>query len=176
MGQLIKRLSDRAVQNASPKGRISRFLPDGAGLYLQVSPTGTKSWVFRYSVKGRERYMGLGPFPDVSLADARAVANDCRKLRRQNIDPIDHRTGQRAEALLASAATKTFRDPPEFCDQRPEHDERDPDRYHVSVERFEPTARGHGRCDHWVPHGPMNAGFLQFGITCQVWSRSWTKP
>jgi hypothetical protein len=110
MGQLIKRLSDRAVQNASPEGNISRFLPDGAGLYLQVSPTGTKSWVFRYSVKARERYMGLGPFPDVSLADARGAANDCRKLRRQDIDPIDHRAGQRAEALLAAAATKTFRE------------------------------------------------------------------
>src|SRR6202035_3310508 len=76
----------------------------------QVSPTGTKSWVFRYSVKGRERYMGLGPFPDVSLAAARGVADDCRKLRRQDIDPIDHRAGQRAEALLAAAATKTFRE------------------------------------------------------------------
>jgi hypothetical protein len=108
MGQLIKRLSDRAVQNASSKGKISRFLPDGDGLYLQVSPTGTKSWVFRYSVKGRERYMGLGPFPDVSLADARGAANDCRKLRRQGIDPMDRRAEQRAEALLAAAATKTF--------------------------------------------------------------------
>jgi integrase len=110
MAQLVKRLSDRSVQNASPQGKIPRYLPDGAGLYLQVSPTGTKSWVFRYSVKGRERYMGLGPFPDVSLADARGAANDCRKLRRQDIDPIDHRAGQRAEALLASAATKTFRE------------------------------------------------------------------
>jgi len=30
--------------------------------------------------------------------------------------------------------------------------------------------------DHWSPHGPMNAGFLQFGITCQLWSGPWTKP
>jgi integrase len=110
MAQLIKRLSDRTVQNASPKGRISRFLPDGAGLYLQVSPTGTKSWVFRYSVKGRERYMGLGPFPDVSLADARAVANDCRKLRREGIDPIDARRAVRAQDGLEAAKTRTFKE------------------------------------------------------------------
>jgi hypothetical protein len=104
-------LRDRRIGKVSPRRAPARELePDGAGLYLQVSPAGTKSWVFRYSTIGRERYMGLGPFPDVSLADARAAANDCRKLRRQDIDPIEHRAGQRAEALLAAAATKTFRE------------------------------------------------------------------
>jgi hypothetical protein len=60
MAQALKRLSAKAVENAKPKGEIPRFLPDGGGLYLQVSATGTKSWMFRYAINGRERQMGLG--------------------------------------------------------------------------------------------------------------------
>jgi hypothetical protein len=43
MAQTLKRLSAKAVQNAKPKGSIPRFMPDGGGLYLQVSTTGTKA-------------------------------------------------------------------------------------------------------------------------------------
>ena len=62
---------------------------DGGGLYLQVSEAGTKSWIFRFSLNGRERHMGLGPVMDVPLAEAREKATACRKLAREGIDPIE---------------------------------------------------------------------------------------
>lgn len=48
--------------------------PDGGGLYLQITPSGGKSWIFRYHTAGRERQMGLGPLEFVSLAEAREKA------------------------------------------------------------------------------------------------------
>ena len=101
-------MSDRAVRNASTTGRF--LVPTRRQASVTGQPDHKELGVPLLSVKGRERYMGLGPFPDVSLADARAAANECRKLRREGIDPIDHRAGQRAEALLAAPATKTFRE------------------------------------------------------------------
>ena len=110
MAQTLKRLSAKAVQNAKAMGSIPRFLPDGGGLYLQVSATGTKSWMFRYSINGRERQMGLGSLEAVDLAGARQVAADCRRLRSQGLDPIQHRDEQRAAARLAAASSMTFND------------------------------------------------------------------
>ena len=64
---------------------------DGGGLLLKISPTLTKSWVFRYNINGKERRQGLGPYPDTGLDEARDIAQECRKLKRQGIDPIEHR-------------------------------------------------------------------------------------
>jgi integrase len=84
-------------------------LHDGAGLYLRVSATGAKSWVFRYQLDGRRRDMGLGPFPDVSLADARAKAAAHRGQRREGADPIATRAAERLSQRLADAHARTFR-------------------------------------------------------------------
>ena len=62
-------------------------LHDGGGLYLHVSKTGAKSWVFRLQLDGKRRDMGLGPFPDISLAEARGKATAHRKLRHEGIPP-----------------------------------------------------------------------------------------
>ena len=58
---------------------------DGAGLHLQVSENLSRSWIFRFKspVRGKERYMGLGPIHTISLAQARELANQARgKLKR----------------------------------------------------------------------------------------------
>ncbi len=75
--------------------------PDGNGLYLQVTEALTKSWIYRYTIGGRERFMGLGPSDLVSLAEAREAAWNARKLRQQGIDPIDRRKAERAPAVAA---------------------------------------------------------------------------
>ena len=67
MARRTERLSDLSVRRHSKAGVYT----DGRGLYLQVSSTMTKSWLFRFMRAGRERWMGLGPYPDVSLAEAR---------------------------------------------------------------------------------------------------------
>jgi hypothetical protein len=61
----LHRLTDRGVKAAKAPG----YLPDGGNLYLQVSPSGSKSWLFRYQRDGKERQMGLGSINDLTLAD-----------------------------------------------------------------------------------------------------------
>src|ERR1043166_799280 len=100
----IHRLTAAAVRKADKRGLYS----DGGGLALQVARNGSRSWIFRYRVGARDRYLGLGPLADVSLAQAREAARECRELRRQGTDPIEHRKAERAKAELERAKTKTF--------------------------------------------------------------------
>ncbi len=84
--------------------------PDGAGLYLQVTARGARSWVYRYMLNGRPRYMGLGPLHTVTLADARVKALEARRLRLAGVDPIDARDDALAQARLEAARSITFKD------------------------------------------------------------------
>jgi integrase len=76
------------------------------GLYLQVSKAGTKSWVYRFTLCGNPREMGLGSVAKVSLADARKASTAAAALRDKGIDPIDARRAERAEKLAARQAAK----------------------------------------------------------------------
>lgn len=62
---------------------------DGNGLYLQVRESGRKSWLFRYKIGGRARAKGLGSVGDVSLAEAREKAAECRRMLRRGVDPLE---------------------------------------------------------------------------------------
>lgn len=85
------KLSAKTVEASKLKpGRHS----DGGNLYLNVSKTGTKSWVFMWDHHGRRREMGLGPYPDVTLERARGKAQDCRQKVREGLDPIAERGRQ----------------------------------------------------------------------------------
>lgn len=97
-----------AVEVAKAKGPA--VLHDGGGLYLRVSPTGSKAWVFRFQLDGKRRDMGLGPFPDISLAEARRRASDHRNQRRDGIDPLEAKVAQRQAQRLATAKGRTFRE------------------------------------------------------------------
>jgi hypothetical protein len=79
MGQRINRLSAVKVAAAKAKGLYA----DGAGLYLQVSGSGSKSWIFRFKLGGRTRDMGLGSLQDVTLAQAREKAAEARQQRQR---------------------------------------------------------------------------------------------
>jgi integrase len=81
---------------------------DGDGLYLQVAAGGTKAWILRYMRAGRARKMGLGPFPILSLAEARQKAFEGRRSLLQGIDPIDARKAARTEAVAQAAKAFTF--------------------------------------------------------------------
>lgn len=90
------RLTDRSVRALGP-GRHS----DGDGLLLAVSPTGRRSWTLRYQKDGVRRDMGLGRYPDVSLADARLAVLQRRKEIAQGQDPIrEHRQRKRAKRAV----------------------------------------------------------------------------
>lgn len=76
---------------------------DGAEHYLQVTGAGAKSWVYRYSSRGKARKMGAGLASAVGLADARIKAGECRTLRQGGIDPIQARDARRPRAALDAA-------------------------------------------------------------------------
>jgi integrase len=95
-----------AIEVTKAKGPA--VLHDGGGLYLRVSATGAKSWVFRFQLDGKRRDMGLGPFPDFSLADARQKATEHRKLRHEGIDPLDARAAQQQAQRVSAAKGRTF--------------------------------------------------------------------
>jgi len=105
MGEM-KRLTARSVQTASEKG----YYCDGGGLYLQVTGTGAKSWLFRYRLNGRSREMGLGPTHTVTLQEARQEAEKARKMLRDGVDPIEQRKAIRAAQRLEDAKAITFQD------------------------------------------------------------------
>lgn len=81
------------------------YLSDGNGLYLQVSKSGSKSWVVRYRAGGKLREMGIGGVGVVSLADARRKAEDVQRQRHMGSDPIS--VARAAKNLSADA--KTFK-------------------------------------------------------------------
>lgn len=76
---------------------------DADGLYLQVSNSGAKSWIFRYQLNGKRREMGLGSAEWVGAKDARRRAAEARQLLMGKIDPIEHRKQQAAAAAVRAA-------------------------------------------------------------------------
>ncbi|WP_373278620.1 tyrosine-type recombinase/integrase [Castellaniella caeni] len=77
--------------------------PDGGGLYFQISRSGSRSWIFRFTLSGRTREMGVGSLSVVSLAEARAEAARCRALLKEKIDPIEARNAARKMGQAASS-------------------------------------------------------------------------
>ena len=106
MHRQVNRLTALAVSRAKKRGMYA----DGAGLYLQVTTSNAKSWVYRYMLNGKPRYMGLGAFPTFTLADARLKALEARRLRGEGVDPIDTRNAARDITRLEAAKSITFKD------------------------------------------------------------------
>jgi integrase len=83
---------------------------DGDGLYLQVAGTYARSWIYRYSLNGRTRDLGLGSAGAnaISLKLARELAAKARQLRAQGIDPVERRRAERVTERVESAKAMTF--------------------------------------------------------------------
>lgn len=95
------------VKRARPGDKLS----DGGGLRFDVDARGGRSWVFRFKspVTGKERYMGLGPAADITLAQAREAAEDARRLVRKGVDPIEQRKAERAAVRVEATRATTFK-------------------------------------------------------------------
>ena len=91
-------LSARKAETAGP-GRHG----DGRGLFLYVKPSGSRSWVLRYQVQGRRRDLGLGAYPEISLAMARERAAEARRLIAMGDDPITRRQMAKPKTFKAAA-------------------------------------------------------------------------
>ena len=104
MARQQQRLSALQVTKLTKPGLYG----DGGGLTLQITPTGAKSWLFRYMIAGKPFGMGLGPTHTVSLAEARQKALDARKLFIEGINPLTAKKQSQIAAALASARMMTF--------------------------------------------------------------------
>lgn len=85
------------------------FVGGVTGLYLQVLPKGGRTWILRATIGSRRREMGLGGYPDVTLAMAREAGRAARDEIRRGIDPIESRRAAR-KRLAAPAVAMSFRE------------------------------------------------------------------
>lgn len=106
MPRKAKELSPLEVRRLVKPGRWSVGGVDG--LSLQVTESGAKSWVLRVRVGGKQREMGLGGFPTVSLADARDRARAFRDQVSLGTDPIATRRASQSAAAAERSAQQTF--------------------------------------------------------------------
>lgn len=104
MARAVHRLPANAVRKLDRPG----FHPDGGGLYLKIGDSGGKSWVFRFTLNGRARMMGLGSVNDVTLGEARETARLARKKLAAGIDPLDEKQARRRKQITADATALTF--------------------------------------------------------------------
>ncbi|EOZ2168698.1 tyrosine-type recombinase/integrase [Klebsiella quasipneumoniae] len=80
------KLNARQVDAAKPREKAYK-LADGAGLYLEVVPSGSRYWRMKYRFNGKEKRMAFGVYPVVSLAQARALRDEAKKKLAEGIDP-----------------------------------------------------------------------------------------
>ena len=108
MPRTAKALSALEVGRLSDAGY--HFVGGVPGLLLQVKPPGVRTWLLRVMVGGRRREIGLGGFPEVSLAGAREAARTARAKIRDGIDPVEESKAKRSALVAARAASITFGD------------------------------------------------------------------
>lgn len=101
-------LTVKKVAKLTERGRYL----DGHGLYLQVTGPNSRSWLFRYVLNGKERWLGLGSASVFSLDEARSRAQERRKLLADGIDPLEQKHAERRakglQRVKDEALAKTF--------------------------------------------------------------------
>ncbi len=98
MAKRLHILTARGVETKTAQG----YHADGGGLYLQVTKSAAKSWINRFSLKGRRREMGLGAYPAVALAKAREKCAEARAQVRDGLNPIEIRRREKMPFLRQS--------------------------------------------------------------------------
>ena len=99
------KLTDTFVKRKQPNGNVQKH-SDGGGLYLYITPEGKKSWRFGYRYLGKQKLLVIGPYPAISLKEARERREAAKKLLVDNIDPSSAK--QEAKAVAALAAQNSF--------------------------------------------------------------------
>lgn len=100
------KLKDAAIRRTSAQAKPYK-LADGGGLFLLVTPAGSKWWRLKYRIDGREKLLSLGVYPEVSLLEARERREAARKLLAAGVDPSAERKTDRLRR--ETAAANTFR-------------------------------------------------------------------
>ena len=99
-------LTDKQCKNAScDAGRPRVRLADSGGLYLEVSPSGSKRWFWKYRFDGKEKRLALGGYPDLGLKEARVARDDARKQHQSGADPVLTRQVERLSSRFDANAS-----------------------------------------------------------------------
>jgi integrase len=106
MGHLSGKLTPLEIKKAKKPG----LLADGGNLYLQITKTGGKSWLFRFMIDGKSTSMGLGSLAVMPLDEAREAAHRCNKQLHAGINPKQQRDAEKSALTTARARTKTFKE------------------------------------------------------------------
>ena len=98
MARITKQLTVKQINDAKANGEIQK-LYDGAGLILQVSKTGLKTWYLKYKRPhdGKEDMVRIGRYPEIGLLMARDIRLELASLLEQGIDPKQHKEQQERE-------------------------------------------------------------------------------
>jgi len=114
MPKMVAELSPIEVRRLGHEGSRRRnalhAVGGVVGLYLQVTPTGARSWILRATIGRKRRDLGLGSYPDVTLAQARERAREAKDQIWRGVDPIEERKAARSALAAAQARGKTFAD------------------------------------------------------------------
>jgi integrase len=106
MGKIITPLTDLRVRNAKSREKSYKLF-DGGGLYLDVASSGSRTWRFKFrQASGKENLLTFGPYPAISLQDAREKRLEARRLILAGIDPAQHRDD--AKRFAAASRANTF--------------------------------------------------------------------
>src|SRR5690554_6945452 len=97
--------TDKAIKAAKPEAKAYK-MSAGQGMYLFVSPSGSKLWRLKYRHGGKEKTLSFGAYPDVTLAQARLKREEARQQIAEGIDPSELLKEQRQQA---KAETLTFK-------------------------------------------------------------------
>lgn len=98
-------LKDLEIRALQPRERIYKKA-DERGLYIEVHPSGSKLWRFKYGYLGKDKRLAFGRYPEVTLAEARQKRDEARQKLRDGIDPLAER--KRAKLLAQFKAANTF--------------------------------------------------------------------
>ena len=97
-------LTDAKIRNSKPRERPYR-LSDSLGMCLVIQPTGGKLFQVRYRVGGKERTYSIGPYPEVTLAKARAERDRVRGELHLGLDPVHERRLKKEAGKVAADNT-----------------------------------------------------------------------
>lgn len=115
MPKRTKELSALEVKRLTKPGRHA--VGTISGLLLAVKDSGAKSWILRTVVGGKRRNIGLGSYPEISLADAKERARDAKEKIRQGIDPVEERRAT-SRALHEQSERMTFSEAARLCHEK----------------------------------------------------------
>jgi integrase len=102
MARVLNKLNDRMIRGVTTEGRHG----DGGGLYLQVAPSGSRSWVYAWKAGAKRTVIGLGGYPAVSLAEARGIAAANRRMVAAGLNPLSERRKNEAVPIFKEAVAQ----------------------------------------------------------------------